>query len=104
VCGYAAGYLVLIDLNVDINAAIAIAAQSFTVVTTVLPISGIGQFGTYEGTWTIAFVLFGVPEGLAIVSGLTSHLFSFFYQVLLGLAGLLIWRRTRQTRLTEQNT
>lgn len=55
-----------------------------------LPISGIGGFGVYEGTWAVVFQLLGFPEHLAKLTGISHHLFTQVYGYSLGALALLL--------------
>jgi uncharacterized membrane protein YbhN (UPF0104 family) len=65
----------------------AIVGSTFAVLTSVLPLSGIGSFGTLEAGWTAGFLLIGFTKEEAIASGFAVHLLVFATVVLLGLAG-----------------
>lgn len=54
-----------------------------------LPVSGIAGFGAYEGTWSAAFTLLGMPAGLAAATGISHHLFTQVYGYSLGALALL---------------
>jgi len=57
-----------------------------------LPVSGIAGFGVYEGTWVLVFQMLGYPAKMAMVSGVSHHLFTQFYGYSIGgLALLLLW-------------
>lgn len=55
-----------------------------------LPVSGIGGFGAYEGTWAVAFHFLGLPEQMAKLTGVAHHLFTQAYGAGIGLAALLL--------------
>lgn len=55
-----------------------------------LPISGIGAFGAYEGTWAFMFHMLGFPKKLAVLTGISHHLITQAYGYLLGAISLLI--------------
>ena len=55
-----------------------------------LPVSGIGGFGAYEGTWAVTFHLLGLPEQLAKLTGVAHHLFTQVYGAGIGLGALLL--------------
>ncbi|KGO35132.1 hypothetical protein JT06_04270 [Desulfobulbus sp. Tol-SR] len=55
-----------------------------------LPISGIGGFGAYEGTWAVAFHFLGLPEQMAKITGVAHHLFTQAYGAGIGLTALLL--------------
>ncbi len=68
-----------------------------------LPISGIGGFGAYEGTWAFIFELLGFPGQIAKLTAVSHHLFTQVYGYLLGALALLVllipfsgWRRSRE--------
>lgn len=67
----------------------AIVGSTFAVLTSVLPLSGIGSFGTLEAGWTAGFLLIGFTKEEAIASGFAVHLLVFATVVLLGLAGVV---------------
>lgn len=54
-----------------------------------LPVSGIGGFGLYEGTWSYAFSLLGLPEKLSTLTAISHHLFTQFYGLIMGLFGTI---------------
>jgi len=55
-----------------------------------LPVSGIGGFGAYEGTWALAFHFLGLPEQMAKLTGVAHHLFTQAYGAGIGLSALLL--------------
>lgn len=67
-----------------------------------LPVSGIGGFGAYEGTWALAFHFLGLPEQMAKLTGVAHHLFTQAYGAGIGLSALLLlflpFFRASQTR------
>ena len=54
-----------------------------------LPISGIGGFGVYEGTWALVFTLLDFPRELASLTAVSHHLFTQVYGAVLGALALL---------------
>lgn len=62
-----------------------------------LPISGLGGFGLYEGTWAFTFRLLGFPQEIAVLTSVAHHLFTQIYAYALAACALLllllpIWR------------
>lgn len=55
-----------------------------------LPISGIAGFGAYEGAWSLVFQLLGYPEKIAVLTGISHHLFTQVYGYSLGGLALLV--------------
>lgn len=84
---YLAGFILMTDLNVNLDIATCFTGQSLTFVTTILPIQGVGGFGSFEGAWAGVFILLGVPKAVAILSGVIIHLILFIYNAILGLVG-----------------
>ncbi len=54
------------------------------------PISGIGGFGVFEGTWVVVFRLLGLPERASELTAISHHLFTQVYGYGLGVLALLI--------------
>ncbi len=68
--------------------------------TTILPVHGIGGFGTYESAWAGAFYLLGFTKELAIKSAFSFHLLALLYSVILGVASLFLLR-LKKTKSVE---
>jgi len=49
-----------------------------------LPMSGIGGFGAYEGTWALVFAMLGLPADLAMTTGVAHHLTTQAFAAVLG--------------------
>jgi hypothetical protein len=64
--------------------------------TTVLPVHGVGGFGTYETAWAGAFFLLGFTKELAIKTALSFHILGLLYSVILGTGALLLLRLNRK--------
>lgn len=58
--------------------------------TSILPIKGLGGFGTWETAWSLTFKLMKFEPRLAVLSGLGIHLLSNLLEYTLGLAAVLI--------------
>lgn len=52
-----------------------------------LPISGIGGFGVYEGTWALTFELLGFSAKIAALTAISHHLFTQVYGLIMGALG-----------------
>ena len=55
-----------------------------------LPVSGIAGFGAYEGAWALVFQLLGYPQKLAVLTGVSHHLFTQVYGYALGAIAFLL--------------
>jgi len=99
-CQYSIAYFIFIGLGLEITFFIAIAIATFNTLTAVLPIQGIGGFGTSEGALTIAFLGLGFPAAIAISSGFVLHIILVLYFLILGIFGLILFRFLMKKRHT----
>lgn len=58
--------------------------------TSVLPIKGLGGFGTWESAWALTFKLMNFDPGLAIISGIGVHVITNLFEYALGILSILI--------------
>jgi hypothetical protein len=86
---YSLIYLLVIGMGIPIAFLAVLFASTFSIISTVLPVQGIGGFGTVEGAWTIGFMLIGLTKADAIGSGFSYHIVVILYFVILGIYGLL---------------
>ena len=86
---YGVTLVIIMGMNLDLNIFETIIAVTLTVLASMLPIHGIGGFGTTEGAWTIAAMSFGISKEMSIVSGFSLHIILVIYFLLLGCYGLL---------------
>lgn len=57
--------------------------------TSVLPIKGIGGFGTWESAWALTLRLMNFSPNLAVISGIGVHLITNLFEYFLGILSLL---------------
>jgi uncharacterized membrane protein len=62
------------------------------VVFTVIPLHGVGRFGTSELYWTSIFITLGASKEMAISSGLITHLILLVFTIALGIFALVMDR------------
>jgi uncharacterized protein (TIRG00374 family) len=84
---YSLNYTLIKSLGMDIGFFEVLLASTFVVFMSVLPVQGLGGFGTYEVGWTIGFIGIGLTKELAINSGIVIHIIGIIYYVLLGMYG-----------------
>jgi uncharacterized protein (TIRG00374 family) len=82
-------YLLIQAMNFQLSFLIVILGGAFILLTTVLPIQGIGGFGTTEAVWTIVFVPLGMTIEAAITSGFCFHIISIIFYLILGGYGII---------------
>jgi uncharacterized protein (TIRG00374 family) len=84
---YLFNYILIKTLNIDLDFPTVIFSTSFAVFTTVLPIQGIGGFGTLEGGWSAGLIAAGLKSEVAICSAFIFHMVMIMYFLVLGLLG-----------------
>lgn len=84
---YSVNYTLIIAMGIDMNFWTVLFASTFALITTILPVQGVGGFGTIEGGWAIGFIAMGVPKEVAISSGFSVHIILISYFLTLGLIG-----------------
>jgi glycosyltransferase 2 family protein len=89
VLSYSLFYIIAVSMNIQLDAVQILFASSFAVFSTVLPIQGIGGFGTMEGGWALGFMATGVPKEIAISTGFGFHLVILVYTLSIGILGNL---------------
>jgi uncharacterized protein (TIRG00374 family) len=95
---YSLFYLIATSLGISLEPVQIFFASSFAIFSTVLPIQGIGGFGTTEAGWALGFISVGVPTELAISSGFAFHLLILLYTLILGGMGYVKIRSARKTK------
>lgn len=88
-CNYSMGYIIIKEMGIRIPIFDILIGFTFSVFASILPIRGIGGFGTSEGVWTIVFMSLGVPKQLAITSGFGYHILLTIYYLTIGCYGMM---------------
>ncbi len=68
---------------------VLVIATTASILTTVLPIYGLGGFGTVEAAWTIVLTYFGYSASVAIIIAFSIHIVQLLFSVILGGIGWL---------------
>lgn len=87
---YSVNYTLIIAMGIDLPFETVFLASTFFFMTSILPIQGIGGFGTLEGSWAISFMAMGVSKEAAISSGFVMHIISIIYLAILFVFGFTI--------------
>jgi glycosyltransferase 2 family protein len=90
---YSYTIILVTAMNLHLPILFIIFACSFGFMTAILPVQGIGNFGSFEAGWTAGFLSIGVPVELAISSGFGFHIISLLFTLLLGAFGFFSTRR-----------
>ena len=89
VCNYSMGYILIKEMGFRIPIFNILIGFTFSVFASILPIRGIGGFGTSEGVWTIVFMSLGVSKQLSIASGFGYHILVTIYYLIIGCYGMM---------------
>ena len=87
---YSVNYTLIIAIGIDMTFWAVLFASTFAIITTILPVQGIGGFGTMEGGLAIGFIAFGISKETAICSGFVYHILFCIFFTILGLYGILM--------------
>lgn len=87
---YIVNYILVIAMGIDISLDKYFLATTIFFMTPIIPVQGIGGFGTLEGGWTIGFMAAGIPKEIAISTGFLAHIIAIFYSLILFLIGITV--------------
>ena len=85
-------YLIMKDLGLELSFIKVVLGSILIFIVVILPIQGIGGFGTYEGAWTIALIYFGISLEMAITASFVIHILQLAYLIILGIYGLIHYK------------
>ncbi|AKB33543.1 hypothetical protein MSSIH_2853 [Methanosarcina siciliae HI350] len=94
---YSMVFFLLQGMTIHIPLQNVILGATFCLLTTVLPIQGVGGFGTSETVWTLVFVPLGMSLEAAIISGFSYHIILIMYYLFIGSYGLIALKATVRT-------
>jgi uncharacterized protein (TIRG00374 family) len=101
-CLYAFTALMVIAMGVHAGISAIVFACTFAFMTAILPVQGIGNFGTFEAGWTVGFLSIGVPVELAVSTGFSYHIINVIFNGILGLVGIILLH-SKKPGLTEKS-
>jgi len=87
---YSMNYVLLGGMGLDLMMWVVILGSTFSIISTLLPIQGIGGFGSSEIAWALAFITLGLSKEVAISSGFGIHILIVVYFLILGSFGIFI--------------
>jgi glycosyltransferase 2 family protein len=100
---YSCTIILVTAMNLDLPILFIIFACSFGFMTAILPVQGVGNFGSFEVGWTAGFISIGVPVELAISTGFGYHIINILFTILLGVYGFFSINRTGLRLSVEKN-
>jgi uncharacterized membrane protein YbhN (UPF0104 family) len=77
-------YAFLRGFGIDISFMRVVFGSTIALITSALPVGGLGNWGTLEVGWAAGFLLVGLSKGKAIATGLGIHILIFITSALLG--------------------
>jgi uncharacterized membrane protein YbhN (UPF0104 family) len=80
----------VIAMGIHAGLSAIVFACTFAFMTAILPVQGIGNFGTFEAGWTVGFLSIGIPVELAVSTGFSYHIINVIFNGILGLAGIIL--------------
>lgn len=90
---YLTSFLLIRGLGLNLNFWQIIFVSSFPLFSLILPIQGIAGFGNIEGSWTLGFMILGIPKVLAVSSGFILHFIILIYTFILAFLGYVLFKR-----------
>ena len=88
ISNYLMFFILLNSMGVFFPFQIVVLGATFVLLTSVLPIQGVGGFGTTELAWAAVFVPLGLSLEIAIISGFSFHIIIIVYYLILGFYGM----------------
>lgn len=85
-------FTMLNTLSVKVDIAETVFATSFSSLTLLLPISGVGNIGTFESGWAAGFFLLGIAPAVSIPAGFVCNIYATACTAILALLGYFILR------------
>jgi len=96
---YLMNYILLRAMGLNLSIWLVILGSTFSVMSTLLPVQGLGGFGTHECVWTLAFMTLGLPKEVAIASGFGVHIILILYFLILGCYGFCTLKSKMESSL-----
>ncbi|WP_418791092.1 lysylphosphatidylglycerol synthase transmembrane domain-containing protein [Phosphitispora sp. TUW77] len=87
---YGTFFVLMNQLGSRLSYSMVIIGSVFANFSNLLPLSGIGGFGTMEAGWAVGFTLIGLNRNDAIASGIVVNMFIFLCTVCFAACGFLI--------------
>lgn len=93
------GYLLIIKMGMQLDIWAILVGFTFSVLISILPIHGIGGFGTMEGGWAVIFIALGAEKEIAISTGFAYHIIIIIYTIFLGICSMLFLNPSIESKL-----
>ena len=93
---YVLHYYFVIAIGYYLPLNILIIASTFSILSTVLPINGLGSFGTMEGVWVLILGYFAYSVNDSVLLSLSLHIILLLSSSVLGLVS---WIKLKQKEI-----
>jgi uncharacterized protein (TIRG00374 family) len=91
-------WLITIGLGVEVGIWVGIIGITLPMLSTFLPIQGLGGFGTLEGAWVISFMSLGIAKEVAIITGFGFHIVFLVFSIITGVYGFMMLSVAKKLR------
>lgn len=100
VLSFTMGYLLIIEMGIQLDIWSILVGFTFSVLISILPVHGVGGFGTMEGAWAIIFIALGTEKEIAISTGFAYHIIIIIFTTLIGIYGMLFLNLSIESKLS----
>ena len=94
---YASFFFLLKSLNLNITISQVIFVSTFITLMLIIPLQGLGGFGSYEIWTTMALVIVGVNKNNALSASIPTQLLTFIFGILEGIIGYILLINANKT-------
>ena len=98
---YSINYPLAVAMGINLQMEAVFLASTFLFMIWILPIQGIGGFGTFEGSWAVSFMAVGIAKEAAISSGFLAHIFAIFCLIILYIIGFILQAEEIRLKKTD---
>lgn len=88
-------FIILLAFGLNMRFDLFIIGSTLAIITSSLPVNGIGGFGTFEAGWTVGFSLLGHDSNIAFLYGFGTNIIIFYFTLLLLAIGYFSYRFRR---------
>jgi len=93
ILNFTMGYLLVIKMGMLLDIWSILVGFTFSVLISILPVHGVGGFGTMEGAWAIIFIALGAGKEIAISTGFAYHIIIIIFTIFAGVYGLVTFNK-----------
>lgn len=85
-------FIIFLAFGVNMRFGFFIIGSTLSTITNILPVNGIGGFGSFEAGWTIGFSLLGHDKSIAFLYGFGINIVVFFFTLFLLAIGYFLYK------------